>query len=106
MAFSQSATSAANATAVITIAAVQGQFWRIYTLDAWTSAGTSQITIAEGGTTRWLSPATWVPTTGAVRTWTPQPLQANTSGTALTITASAAGGGNTVTLNVQLDQFA
>ena len=103
MAFNTSVTSAANASAVVTLTGVSGLTVKIYSVDAFTSAGTSQLTIAEGATTRWLSPATWIATTLTTRSWTPVPFTANTPGDTVTVTAGTAGMGNTVTLNVQAD---
>ena len=103
MAFNSSVTSAVNSPAVITITGVSGNTIRIYAVDAFTSAGTSQLTIAEAGTTRWLSPTNWITTAITTRVWTPIPFTTDTTGNTVTLTASSAGGGNTVTLNVQAD---
>ena len=99
-----SVTSAANATAVVTIAGITGQQVRLYRVDGYTSAGTSGLTITDGGTTIYQSPATLLSSSAFTAiSWT-QPLAAN-PGNTMVITASAAGVGNTVTINVEADDF-
>ncbi len=99
----KSITSAAGGTAVITITGVTGLTIKVYSVDAWTSAGNSQLTITDGGVTTWQSPSNWIGTILTTRTWTPQPFQSNTAGNNIVLTASSSGGGNTVTLSVQAD---
>ena len=103
MAFNASVTSGAASPVTITLTGVSGLTVKIYAIDAFTSAGTSQITIKDAGTTRWLSPAAWVTTALTTRSWTPQPWVSNTPGNTVTVTAGSAGGGNTVTLSIQAD---
>jgi hypothetical protein len=104
MALNSSTTSAANTANVKTIAAVSGNKVVIYRIDVYSSAGTAGLTIADGGTAIYALPTSFVTTTPTAITWT-KPLEC-TPGNAVVITLSAAGGGNTTTLNVQADQYA
>ena len=97
-----SATSGANAAQTVTIAAISGQRVRLYSLDGFTNAGNSQITVKDGTTVIWLSSTTFLSSTQTSRTWT-TPLEA-TPGNLMSVATSAAGGGNTATINIQADQ--
>lgn len=99
---SQSVVSSSGGAATITVSAKTGQTVEVYSFDAFTSSGTSGITIADGATTIWRSAAAEVTTTRVTRTWT-RPLKGS-PGNALTITATSSGGGNTVTLSAQIEQ--
>lgn len=99
---SSSTVSAANTAAVATITGQPGQVARLYRVDAFVSAGSSTITVADGSTTIWRSTTGEVTGTRLVIVWTPQPLMAQ-PGNNLVVTASAAGAGNTVTLNVEAE---
>ena len=100
---SASTVRAANAAATITIAAVTGAICKLARLDAFTSAGTSTLTVEDGSTTVWRSATGEVGTTRVAVTWT-KPLEGNPSN-AMTITASAAGSGNTVTVSAEVEQI-
>jgi len=95
--------SGANAAATITVAAVTGAICKLARLDAFTSAGTSTITVADGSTTIWRSASGEIGTTRVAVTWT-KPLEGN-PGLAMTITGTAAGAGNTVTINAEVEQI-
>lgn len=100
---SQSTVSSANAAATITIAAVTGAICKLARIDAFTSAGTSTLTVADGATTMWRSPSGEIGTTRTTVTWT-KPLEGS-PGAAMTISGTAAGAGNTVTLSVEAEQL-
>ena len=57
-----SQTSAANSVNTITLAAVGATRHRVLRVDAWTSAGSAQLTISDGATVIWKSPAGYVTT--------------------------------------------
>ena len=102
-AVSASTVSAANAAATITIAAGIGAICKLGRLDAFTSAGTSTLTVEDGSTTIWRSASGEIGTTRVAITWT-KPLEGNPSN-AMTITGTAAGAGNTVTLSAEVEQI-
>jgi hypothetical protein len=94
--------STSNTAAVKTLTGVANRAWRIDGVSAFCSAGTSTITIAEAGTT------TFVTNTGAVGTsilgiaFTPATYTA-AAGATVVITLGTCGSGNTGTLNVQAE---
>lgn len=99
-----SATSGAAASVAITITGVPGYQARLYAVDCYTSAGTSQVTVTDGGTQIWASSPGFCASTGlSNRTWTKS--LDGSPGATMIITASSAGGGNTVTLSVEADSF-
>lgn len=96
-------TGAANTAVVVTLAAVGQTSWRIQSVDAWCSAGTSSITITDGGTQIWSTVAAEVTTAHLRYTW-PVSLTGQRSN-AVVITLATCGVGNTGTLAVQADRF-
>lgn len=104
MALNSSTTSAANTAVSATITGVPGLKVFIYRIDVYSSAGTASLTITDGGTDIYKLPSSFVTTTPTAITWT-KPLEC-TVGNTVVVTLSAAGGGNTTTLNVQADQVA
>lgn len=100
---SQSTVSGTNAAATITIAAVTGAICKLARLDAFTSAGTSTLTVEDGSATIWRSSSGEIGTTRVTVTWI-KPLEGN-PGNAMTITGTAAGAGNTVTISVEVEQI-
>jgi len=97
------ATSAANAAVTTTIAAAASTRPHLYRVDAYCSAGTAQLTVADGATTIWQTPAAAVGTTMFTTTW-PTPLTGSVN-TNMTITLGTCGVGNTGTLIVQADRW-
>jgi hypothetical protein len=98
-----SSTGAANTAVTVTITAASGESAHLYAIDAYCSAGASSLTVQDGATTIWRTPATEVGTTLFSRTW-PVPLT-GTPNTAMTITLGTCGVGNTGTLSVQADRW-
>jgi len=99
---SQSAVSSANAAATVTVTGAAGQICRLYRLDAFTSAGTSTVTVSDGATVIWRSASGEATTSRLAVTWT-RPLEGQ-PGNTMTVTGSAAGASNTVTVNAQIEQ--
>lgn len=99
--FNTQTTGAANTAVVATIAAAANVRAQVHSLEAQCAAGTSTITIADGGTTIFTSMGANVPAAPATyrREW-PTALTGTTN-TALTVTLAACGAGNTGTLHVQ-----
>lgn len=95
--------SAANTAVSKTITGVANQRAHLYRVDAFCSAGTSSLTITDGGTTIWSTPAGAVGTTEFTATW-PVALSMTTGATGV-ITLGPCGAANTGTLIVQADQF-
>lgn len=105
--FNSSTTGAANTAVVTTIAAAVATRVHVYAIEAFcAAAGTAQMTIQDGATTIYLSPAAGIPTAPATlrREWNP-PLTSSVVNTAMTLTAAACGAGNTTTLHVSADQY-
>lgn len=96
-------TSGANSAQTVTIAAIAGQRIRLMRLDAFTSAGTATLSVEEGSTVRWQGAAAGLTTTMTTLEWS-RSLE-TAPGSALSVKTTAAGGGNTVTCNVQADQI-
>lgn len=101
--FNSRSVSAANTAVTVTIAAAVGQRAHLYGLDASCSAGTAQVTVDDGATRIWETLAAEIGTSRLRVTW-PVGLTGSTN-TAMTITLSACGAGNTGTLIVQADRF-
>ena len=97
-----STTSGANSAQTIAVAAVAGQRVRVMRIDAYTSAGTSTLSIEQGSTVIWQGASAALTTSLTTLDWT-KPLE-RAPGTALNVKTTAAGGGNTVTVNLQADQ--
>lgn len=100
---SASTVSGSNVAATITVAAVTGAICKLARLDAFTSAGTSTLTVDNGSTTIWRSASGEIGTTRITITWT-KPLEGS-PGSAMTITGTSAGAGNTVTLSAEIEQI-
>ncbi len=96
-------TGAANTAVVTTIAAVANARAHLYRVDARCSAGTAQLTVQDGGTTIWSTVAGAVTTAQFASAWAPG--LTGTTNTAMTITLSTCGVGNTGTLTAQADRF-
>ncbi|MGH7252896.1 MAG: WD40/YVTN/BNR-like repeat-containing protein, partial [Nitrospiraceae bacterium] len=96
-------TGAADTAVVVTLAAIANARAHLYRLDARCSAGTAQLTVQDGAATIWTTPAATVGTAQFATTWGPG--LTGTTNTALTITLSTCGVGNTGTLIVQADRF-
>lgn len=96
-------TSAANAAVSKTLSAQAGARVHVFSVSARCSAGTAQLTIADGGTQIWSTAATEVTTTTFRFQW--EPGLAGSYGNALTVTLSTCGVSNTGTLDVQESQF-
>jgi hypothetical protein len=105
MALNSSTTSAANTAVTATVTGIPGLRVFVYRIDVYSSAGTAGLTVTDGGTVVYRLPTTFVTTTPTAITWT-KPLESNAPGNTVVIALSAAGGGNTTTLNVQADQYA
>ena len=97
-----SGVSAANAAISTTYAAVVGHRTRLWRVDAFTSAGTSGVTITIGSYVVFRTPTAHVATTLTTLSWT-RSLETEPN-TAMLISLAAAGVGNTGTLNVQADR--
>lgn len=97
------ATGATNTAVVATLGAVSDQRAHLYQIEGICSAGTANILVQDGGTTIWSSTAAEVTTTRFVKTWTPG--LTGSVNTAMTITLSACGVGNTGTLTVAADRW-
>lgn len=95
--------SSAGGAATISVAAVAGHICKLASIDAFTSAGTSTLTVTDGSTVIWRSATAEVTTTRLTRTWT-KPLEGS-PGAAFEVSCSTSGGGNTVTLNAQIEQI-
>lgn len=101
--FNSQTTGAANTAVTATLTGVQGTRAHVYSLNAWCSAGTAQITITDGATTIFTTLAAEVTTTRLRIEW-PTGLTGTTA-TTMTVTLSTCGVGNTGTLSVQGDRF-
>lgn len=86
-------TSASNAAVSISPVGV------VVSVAAYCSAGSATVTITDGGTTVWNTPAATITTAIAIFTWTPIPLSFVGAGT---ITLGTCGAGNTGTLSAQI----
>jgi hypothetical protein len=101
--FNSQATSAVNTAVTVTIAVAASTRAHVYATHAFCSAGTSTLTITDGGTTIWGTTAGEITTARFQRTWTPG-LTAETN-SQVVVTLATCGAGNTGTLHVQADRF-
>ncbi len=101
--FNSETTGAADTAVVVTIAAAGGVRAHVYTVDALCSAGTSSVTISDGGTTIFSTAAAEV-TTARLRIQWPLGLTGATN-SAVVITLATCASANTGTLTVQADRF-
>lgn len=97
-----SQTGAANTAVTATIAPAAGTRAHLRQIAAFCSAGTAGLTVTDGGTTVWLTPATAVGTTLFTHQWNTG--LSGTTGANIVVTLSTCGGGNTGTLSVQADR--
>jgi hypothetical protein len=101
--FNSQTTGAANTAVVVTIAAVASTRAHVYNVHAFCSAGTSTLTVTDGGTTIWGTLAGEITTARFEKRWEPGLTGATNS--AVVITLATCGVGNTGTLHVQADRF-
>lgn len=99
-----STVSSANTAVTHTITGVQNRTIRIESLSAYCSAGTSSITITDGGTTTWRSPTGFISTSIVGVAW-PVPYTSNAPGNTVVVTLATCGSSNTGTLNVQHEMY-
>jgi hypothetical protein len=97
------ATAAANTAVVTTLTVNSWQRAHLFSVNAKCSAGTAQLTVADGATTIWSSAATEVGTTSFPKSWNPG--LPSSPGNNLVITLGACGAANTGTLDVQGSVF-
>lgn len=102
--FNSQQTGAANTAVSVTIAAAANQRAHIYRIEASCSAGTSQLTVTDGGTTVWSTPTGEVSTPRFREAFTPAALTGSTN-SAVVITLGACGAGNAGTLIVHADRY-
>jgi hypothetical protein len=95
--------SAANTAVAITLSAVQNIRHHIYGIEARCSAGTSGLTITDGGTTIWSTVGTEVGVVNFTRQW--RTGLTGTTNSQVVITLAACGVGNTGTLSIVADRF-
>lgn len=95
------ATSGANAAVSITLTGVANTRWTIRSVNAFCSAGTSGITITDGGVTIFSTPAAEV---GTTRDAIVQALPSVAAGNTMVVTLATCGVSNTGTLQVTADQ--
>lgn len=95
--------SAANAAVSVTLTATTLTAGHLFNANARCSAGTAQLTVADGATQIWSSAATEVGTTSFPKSWIPG--LASTNGNNLVITLGTCGVANTGTLDVQGSVF-
>jgi hypothetical protein len=101
--FNSHATGAANTAVTATITGVANQRALLHSVQAFCSAGTASLTVTDGGTTIWATPAAAVGTAQFLREWATGLTAA--TGNTLVVTLGACGVGNTGTLTVQASQF-
>ncbi len=102
--FNSQTTGAANTAVTVTIAAVAVQRAHLYRIEASCSAGVSEVTITDAGTTVWATLTGEVGTARFRQPFTPAALTGSTAG-ALVVTLAACGAGNTGTLIVHADRY-
>lgn len=95
-------TSSANSPNTITLGVSGTQRQRVFRVDAFSSSGTSQLTIKDGAMEVWKSPTGWIASTG-ISSFAPTYPVVGSSGNALVVEALTAGVGNTTTLNVHYE---
>jgi hypothetical protein len=96
-------TGAANTAVTITLTGTAGERVHVYKLTGRCSAGTSSLTVQDGATTIWSTPAGAVGTSNFTESWNPG-LTMTTAANGV-VTLAACGVGNTGTLTVQADRF-
>ncbi len=103
--FNTSEDSAVNTAVTRSIAGAASTRVHLYTVSAYCSAGSAQLTVKDGvaGTTIWISTATFI-TVGVTSITFPVGLT-STTGNGMDITLGTCGGGNTGKLQVQADRF-
>lgn len=100
--FNNLTTGAANTAVTKTFTQATDVSWRLNSVAAYCSAGTAQLTVTDGGTTIWQTPAGAVTTTMTSFTWT-TPLQLVAAAPAVTL--GTCGAGNTGTLILQASKY-
>ena len=98
-----STTGGANTAVTVTVTGVAATRAHLFAASAYCSAGSATLTIQDGATTIWASPAGLIGTVLTSVTW-PVGLSAATAAN-LVVTLGACGVGNTGTLNVQAARF-
>ena len=96
--------TAVAGTASVTISAVSGKRAHLSGLTARCSAGTASVNVTDGGVTIWSSDAAFIGTTSKSVAWTPKPLASGVN-SALVVNLTTCGGGNTGTLDVEVEQY-
>lgn len=100
--FNNQTTGAADAAVTATFTQQPGTQWRLISASAYCSAGTASLTVTDGGTTIWSTPASAVGTALAAFNWT-TPLMF--VGAAPAVTLGTCGAANTGTLIIQAARF-
>lgn len=101
--FNSQTTGAADTAVTVTIAAAASTRAHVYNVHGFCSAGTSTLTVTDGGTTIWGTTAGEVGTSRFEKRWEPGLTGATNS--QVVITLATCGAGNTGTLHVQADRF-
>jgi hypothetical protein len=99
----QQVVSAANTAVSITLSAVQNVRHHVHGVEARCSAGTSGLTITDGGTTIWSTVATEVGVVNFTRQW--RTALTGTTNSQVVVTLATCGVGNTGTLSINADRF-
>lgn len=100
--FNNQTTGAANTAVTTTFTQGTGTAWRILSIAAYCSAGSASLTVTDGGTTVWSTPAGTITTSLVSFTW---PIPVMLVGAAPAITLGACGASNTGTLIIQAANF-
>lgn len=100
--YNNQTTGVADTAVTATFTQQPGTQWRLISASAYCSAGTASLTVADGGTTIWSTPAGAVGTTLSTFNWT-TPLMF--VGVAPTVTLGTCGAANTGTLIIQAARF-
>lgn len=100
--FNNQTTGAADTAVTATFTQQPGTQWRLISASAYCSAGTASLTVADGGTTIWSTPAGAIGTAISSFNWT-TPLMF--VGAAPTVTLGTCGAANTGTLIIQAARF-
>lgn len=101
--FNSQQVSAADTPVAVTIAAAASTRAHVYNIHAFCSAGTSTLTVTDGGVTIWGTLAGEIGVTRFEKRWAPG--LTGTTNSAVVATLDTCGGGNTGTLHVQADRF-
>jgi len=101
--FNSQTTGAANTAVTVTIAGAASVRAHVYNTHAFCSAGTAELTITDGGTTKWGTLPAEVTTARFEKRWEPGLTGATNSQVIVNLTTC--GVGNTGTLHVQADRF-